>query len=127
MFSGSSCTQVTGTPRRVGRQRGVDLALPQRVELLEAHDRDVVAPGLLAGRQQVVVDLAAAHEHAPHALGVDGVVGRTARKRPGELVERRDGFGWRSRLLGVMTTSGLRHGRSTWRRRRWNICAGVVG
>ena len=32
----------------------------------------------------------------------------------------------RSRLFGVMMTSGLRHGRSTWRRSTWKSCAGVV-
>ena len=35
--------------------------------------------------------------------------------------------GWRSRLLGVMTTSGLRKARCTWRRRAWKSCAGVLG
>ena len=33
----------------------------------------------------------------------------------------------RSRLFGVITTSGLRHGRITWRRSRWKTCALLVG
>ena len=35
--------------------------------------------------------------------------------------------GWRSRLLGVSTTSGLSQRRSICRRRQWKYCAGVVG
>ncbi len=34
---------------------------------------------------------------------------------------------WRSRLLGVNTTSGLRKGRSIWRRSTWKIWPAVVG
>jgi hypothetical protein len=34
--------------------------------------------------------------------------------------------GFRSRLFGDMTMSGLRKGENTWRRRAWKICAGVV-
>ena len=34
---------------------------------------------------------------------------------------------WRSIDLGVITTSGLRKGRSICRRSMWNICAGVEG
>lgn len=33
---------------------------------------------------------------------------------------------WRRRVLGLMTTSGLRYGRASWRRRTWKYCAGVV-
>jgi hypothetical protein len=33
----------------------------------------------------------------------------------------------RSRLFGVITTSGFRHGRMACRRSRWKICALLVG
>ena len=33
----------------------------------------------------------------------------------------------RSSDFGVITTSGLRNGRSIWRRSRWKICAALLG
>src|SRR2546425_1783533 len=35
--------------------------------------------------------------------------------------------GCRNMLFGVKTTSGLRHGRSAWRRSKWKYCAAVEG
>src|SRR6056297_3806190 len=76
--------------RRVERQRLLDLLVGPRVELLEAHDGDVVALALLALGQQVVVHLAAARQDpgdaVGHHLGVEQHAPETA---AGEVVQRR--------------------------------------
>ncbi len=83
----------------------------------------------LAGVQQVVVDLAGAQQHALRRFGgsTPHRVVEHALELPSVSSSSDETRGCRSRLLGVMTTSGLRHGRSTCRRSRWKYCAGVVG
>ena len=64
MFFGSSWTHTTGVPS--GRPRALEqIVLAQRIELLDAHDGDVVAPRSSRGRDEIVVDLARAEQHAP--------------------------------------------------------------
>ena len=72
LFHGSSCTHTRSVPSVYGLRRLDHVLRLQRVELLEAHDRDVVDLGALARREQVVVDLARAQEHPPRLLRVDG-------------------------------------------------------
>ena len=52
----------------VGRQRGLELLLRERVELLDAHDGDVIDAAGAARLEQVEVDLAAAQHHALDAF-----------------------------------------------------------
>src|SRR6056297_671848 len=76
--------------RRVERQRLLDLLVGPRVELLEAHDGDVVALALLALGQQVVVHLAAARQDPGDAVGHHLGVGQHAPETAaGEVVQRR--------------------------------------
>ena len=71
---------------------------------------------LVACFAQFVVNLSAAQQHAVDvALGA--CVGQHALvTAAGAILQGRTTRGCRSRLLGVITTSGLRQGRSTWRR-----------
>ena len=76
---------------RVAVELGPDLVGRQRVELLDPHDRDVVASG--PGGVEVVVDLAAAQQHAPHPLGLAAAAAVAEHRREragGEVVELAD-------------------------------------
>ncbi len=98
------------------------------IELLDADDGDVaLARDRGAAGGQVVVDLAGAEEDAACSLGCCGVVDDVVKMADGQLIEGRDSRLCRSRLLGVMTTSGLRKLRLTWRLSRWKYCDGVDG
>ena len=81
---------------------------------------------LLALGAQLVADLAGAEQDA---LGVaDLVVGEHVLEAvAAEVGDGETASLWRSMLLGVNTTSGLRHGRSACRRSRWKYCAAVEG
>ena len=70
------------------------------------------APRVLAGLQQVVVDLARAEHHAAHARRVGAARRRSPARsgpRPAPASDETQ-RGWRSRLLGVKTTSGFSTG-----------------
>src|SRR5262245_33443007 len=58
-------------PVRVGGEDRLELLLGKRVELLDAHDGGGVERALAAGREQVIVDFAAAEEKAGDGLRVD--------------------------------------------------------
>jgi hypothetical protein len=110
-------------PADVGRRPGSaaaprDLAVRERVELLEADDGDGRV-ALVALVHQVVGDLAGAQQHGPHLGGItttpsatasDGrVVEHLLRTPSGERLDRRrSSEGARSSDFGVNTTSGLR-------------------
>ena len=118
-------------PLRQRSQRGEQLVHRQRVELLDADDRRRPSmPSSCRCAREVVVDLARAEEHAGIAFARVGWSTPAARRGSGRATapraSRRTPW-WRSRLLGVITTSGLRQRRSTCRRRQWKYCAGVVG
>src|SRR5262245_44616560 len=56
----------------VGRDGLLNFLARQRIELLDADDGHVFNLALVAAREQVVVDLAAAQQHAPHARCIEG-------------------------------------------------------
>src|SRR6266849_3023626 len=85
----------------VGGEDGLELLRRERVELLDAHQDRPVEGALAARREQLVVDLAAAQEDAPHPAGLDGdarlgrpptrdVVDHGAERALRQLRERRD-------------------------------------
>src|SRR5881296_3981270 len=85
----------------VGGEHGLELLRREGVELLDTHERHGVDGALAAGGKELVVDLAAAEEDAPHpaALDRDPSLGRAAERdvvdhgpEPAlrQLLERRD-------------------------------------
>ncbi len=106
-------------------------ALRERVEQLDPADRHVGLVGLARAwwPDEVVVDLAGAQDQ-PRDLARRRRAARPAPawKRPSARCSRRlVAWGRRSRLFGVMTTSGRCLAIRAWRRSRWKYWAGVVG
>ncbi len=94
------------------------------IELLDAHDVDIVDPALLALFEQVVIDLAAAQHDA-----LDLLVDELGVVVPEQAVEGRvrarislsfeTASLWRSSDFGVIRMSGLRKLRCSCRRSAW--------
>ena len=79
--------------------------------------------------REVVPDLAGAKDEARDPVRVRTPTSSitTSKPFPGARASRSlTASRCRSRLFGLMTTSGLRYGRTIWRLRRWKIRAGVV-
>ena len=76
------------------RDRAPERIARERVELLEPHDRDLGARGLLPGGEELVDELAARDDDAADAVRParreGGVVEDRLERAVGDLVERRD-------------------------------------
>src|SRR6266478_3652867 len=101
----------------VGGEHGLELLRREGVELLDTHERHGVDGALAAGGKELVVDLAAAEEDAPHPAALDGDpgLGRTAERdvvdhgpEPAlrQLLERRD-----AELVAEQALRGHQHER----------------
>src|SRR5437867_2207800 len=101
----------------VGGEDGLELLRREGVELLDTHERHPVQGALAARGEELVVDLAAAEEDAPHpaALDRDPGLGRTAERdvvdhgpEPAlrQLLERRD-----AQLMAEEALRGHQHER----------------
>ena len=64
MFSGSSCSHTTSRTRGVAGEHLAKRGARERIELLDAADRDVLGRGAAFAADQVDVDLAAAQHEA---------------------------------------------------------------
>ena len=83
MFSGSSCTQNTGVPSAYCGERLAQQVARERIKLLDADDRHVVALELVALLLQLEIDLAGAEEDAfDSILQHWSMSGITSRKLP---------------------------------------------
>ena len=99
------------------------------IQLLDPDNGHVCDLMFSAVSHQVIINLARAGDHAPNIQGFQIFHFRYYRLEAavGEISETDTDSLCRSRLLGLMSISGLRSGRTICRRRAWNICAGVDG
>ena len=131
MFRGSSCTQTSSSGRWIPGEHRAQLGPGEGVELLQPDDRRAArrpaSPPRPAGRSRPCRCRAPAGRPAPGCSRTDGVVEHRLQACPSARSSSRElACGRRSRLLGVMTTSGRWRVRRAWRRSRWKYCAGVV-
>src|SRR5213593_3770390 len=101
----------------VGGEHGLELLRREGVELLDTHERHGVDGALSAGGKELVVDLAAAEEDAPHPAALDrdpglgcaaerDVVDQSAEPALRQLFERRD-----AELVAEQALRGHQHER----------------
>ena len=88
MLRGSSCTHATSRQVGVGGEQPEHLVLGERVEQLDAADRDVGRRRAVRVRDDVVVDLAGAEDQARDLRGRDAGLGEHRLEAPvGQVLE----------------------------------------